>query len=53
MACNYRVQDQESAYFLVLTVHQWEDVFSRKAYAYIIIESLKYCQKSKGLEIYG
>lgn len=29
------------------------DVFSRKAYSDIILESLAYCQRAKGLEIYG
>jgi putative transposase len=35
------------------TVHQWVDVFTRKVYIDILLESLKYCQKNKGLEIYA
>ena len=30
----------------------WVDVFSRKEYADILEESLKYCQKEKGLKIH-
>ncbi len=40
-------------YFLTLTVVDWVDVFSRPEYKYIIIDSLSYCQNSKGLEIYS
>ena len=42
-----------AAYFLTLTVVNWVDVFSRKIYRDAIIESLKYCQKEKGLNIYA
>lgn len=45
--------EPEKAYFVTLTVVDWVDVFSRKSYKLAIIESLKYCQKSKGLEIYA
>ncbi len=31
----------------------WVDVFTRQVYRDIIIENLEYCQKNKGLEIYG
>ena len=34
-------------------MHQWGDVFTRQDYIYILIESLKYCQKEKGLKIYA
>jgi REP element-mobilizing transposase RayT len=40
-------------YFLTTTVVDWVDVFSRPCYKHIIVDSLKYCQKNKGLEIYG
>ncbi len=32
---------------------EWVDVFSRKEYVEIILESLKHCQKEKGLIIYA
>lgn len=43
----------EKAYFLTLTVVGWIDVFTRKNHRDAIIESLKYCQKEKGLIIYA
>ena len=32
---------------------EWVDVFTRKRYAEIVIGSLKYCQKEKGLIVYA
>ena len=40
-------------YFTTSTVIDWMDVFTRPAYKRIIVESLKYCQAYKGLEIYA
>ncbi|POY35045.1 transposase [Solitalea longa] len=40
-------------YFLTITVVDWVDIFSRPVYKHIIIDSLKHCQKQKGLEIYA
>ncbi len=44
---------QDYAYFLTLTVVDWVDVFTRPEYKYIILDSIKYCQNKKGLEIYA
>ena len=43
----------DKAYFLTLTVVGWVDVFTRKNHRDAIIESLKYCQKEKGLIIFA
>ena len=40
-------------YFVTDTVVDWVDIFTRPLYKHIIIESLKYCQKEKGLIIYA
>jgi putative transposase len=40
-------------YYLTLTVVDWVDVFTRPAYRHILLESIRYCQKEKGLEIYA
>ena len=40
-------------YFTTSTVIDWMDVFTRPAYKQIIVDSLKYCQTQKGLEIYA
>jgi|GEM_PF-2249896 len=49
----YRILDQHGLNFLTLTVVEWIDLFTRKAFAEIVIESLRWCQQNKGLEIYG
>ena len=53
MAFAYRIINQHSTHFITCTVHQWVDVFSRKAYADIFLDSIRHCQQSKGLKVYG
>jgi len=52
-AMRYRILDQHGLNFLTLTVVEWIDLFTRRAFADIVIESLRWCQQNKGLEIYG
>ncbi len=40
-------------YFLTLTVVDWVDIFTRPIYKHIIVDSLNYCQKNKGLIIFS
>jgi len=40
-------------YFLTMTVVDWVDIFTRPVYKHIIVDSLKYCQKEKGLIIFS
>ena len=40
-------------YFLTLTVVDWVDIFTRPVYKQILIDSIKYCQQTKGLEVYA
>ncbi|HEV7348344.1 transposase [Telluribacter sp.] len=49
----YFIRNQEGAYFLTMTVVDWVDVFSRPAYRYIVVDSLRYCQQHKGLLLCG
>ena len=43
----------DKAYYITMTVVGWVDVFTRKNHRDAIIDSLKYCQKEKGLVIYA
>jgi REP element-mobilizing transposase RayT len=52
MADAYRIKDQYTAYFITITVIDWVDVFTRKDYRDIIVDSLNYCIASKGLHVY-
>lgn len=47
----YQVSDQNSVYFLTLTIVDWIDVFTRKEYKLEVVESLNFCVERKGLEI--
>jgi REP element-mobilizing transposase RayT len=49
MGRKYAIRDQEQYYFVTFTVVYWLDVFIRKEYKSIFIDSVKYCQKEKGL----
>jgi hypothetical protein len=40
-------------YFTTSTVIDWVDIFTRASYRHVIVESLAYCQKAKGLRIYA
>lgn len=49
----YKINDQTKAHFITATVVDWVDVFSRKAYRDIVIASLSFCIKNKGMILYG
>jgi REP element-mobilizing transposase RayT len=49
----YTIGDKSGCYFITFTVIHWIDIFSRKEYRDIIVESLNYCIKEKGLIVYG
>ena len=45
----YKIRNQAAIHFITFAVAEWVDVFTRKAYRDIVLESLKYCQAEKGL----
>lgn len=53
MSHQYRVRNHEEIHFVTFTIVDWIDVFIRPSYKQLIIDSLIYCQKNKGLEIYA
>ena len=53
MSFSYQIHDQYAVHFVTFTVHQWVDVFTRNEYKDILLESLRFCQERKGLEIYA
>lgn len=52
-ADNYFINDQNAVYFITFTVVDWVDVFTRKEYKVVIVDSLNYCIANKGLEVYA
>ncbi|MGV3589868.1 MAG: transposase, partial [Adhaeribacter sp.] len=53
MSTKYKIRDNQKLYFLTFAVVAWVDVFTRKAYKDILIESLRYCQQQKKLDLYA
>src|SRR5690349_7335320 len=53
MSTGYQIYDQHRTYFITCTVVDWVDVFSRRTYRDMVIDSLQYCVKEKGLLLYG
>jgi putative transposase len=49
----YKIRDQKAPYYVTFRVVYWVDIFSRKIYRDIFIDSLKFCQKEKGLNVYA
>ena len=47
----YIIKDQYATYYLTCTVIHWIDLFTRREYKDIIVESLNYCVKEKNLVI--
>lgn len=47
----YAIRNQEGLYFLTFTIVKWIDVFSRQVYRDILLDSLAYCRKEKGLSL--
>lgn len=53
MSHKYKILDQQKPYFVTFTVIQWIDLFIRNDYRDVIVSSIQYCQKQKGLEVYA
>jgi putative transposase len=49
----YSMSDKAGCYFVTFTVIHWIDIFSRKEYRDIIVDSLNYCIEQKGLIVYA
>jgi len=47
------IRNQNNIHFITFAVVQWVDVFTRREYADIVVESLKFCQIKKGLKIHA
>lgn len=53
MSRSYKFRDQTKLYFVSFAVVNWLDVFVRREYKDVMVESLQYCIKHKGLEVYA
>ncbi len=53
MSSGCQIREQNELHYLTFQVVEWVDIFSRRVYRDIVMDSLRYCQKNKGLEIYA
>jgi len=53
MSRKHKFHNPTAAYFVSFAVVQWLDVFTRNEYKNILVDSLNYCVKEKGMEIYA
>ncbi|WP_346857090.1 transposase [uncultured Draconibacterium sp.] len=53
MSRNYKFHNPDGVYFVSFAIIEWLDVFTRNEYKKIILDSLHYCQKEKGMEIFA
>ena len=49
----HKIVNQQGLYYLTLTTVGWIDIFTRKVYREILLDSFRYCQASKGLVLYA
>jgi len=53
MSTGYQITSQNGLYFVTFTIVDWVDIFSGKIYRDIVVDSLNYCIKNKGLKVYA
>ena len=53
MSTGYQIKEQDAPHYITLQVVYWVDIFTRQVYRDIVVESLRYCQQNKGLEIFA
>src|SRR6185369_1475828 len=49
----YKIRNKKEIHFVSFAVVEWVDVFTRKEYRDIFVDSLKYCQEKKGLVLHA
>jgi REP element-mobilizing transposase RayT len=53
MSTGYKIHEKDGAHFLTFQVVGWVDLFSRRDYRDVVIDSFKYCQQNKGLNLFA
>ena len=53
MTTGYQIKDQDALHFLTFHVVDWIDIFTRKIYKDILIDSFKYSVENKGFLIFA
>jgi REP element-mobilizing transposase RayT len=53
MSTGYQIVDQKSPYFLTFQIVDWVDIFTRKVYKDILVDSFKYMIDNKGFQLFS
>ena len=53
MSRKYKIGEQDRIYFITITIVKWVKIFNNLDCIRIVIDSLKFCQKEKGLVIHA
>lgn len=53
MSTKYKINNPEGIYFISFAIVNWIDVFTRKEYKDIFVESINFCIKNKSLVVYS
>lgn len=53
MRSRYKITDKDGLYFITSTIVEWIPVFTSKPYFDIMIGSLTFCQREKGLQLFS
>ncbi len=53
MSRKYKFQNPQGVYFISFATVYWIDVFVRESYFQAFVESLEYCRKNKGMELFA
>ena len=53
MSRKYKFHNSQGAYFISFATVYWLDIFTRQEYFNILEESINYCRKEKGMEVFA
>jgi REP element-mobilizing transposase RayT len=53
MSTKYRFHKPDAAYFISFATVNWVNLFTQEIYAQILIESINFCRKNKGMELFA
>ena len=49
----YKIRNQSAVHFITFAVVEWIDVFTRKQYRDIVLDSIRFCKAEKGLRLHS
>jgi hypothetical protein len=49
----YKIGNQAEIHFITFAVVEWVDVFTRQCYRDTVLDSIRFCQKEKGLLLHS